>query len=142
MANVTIAPGNVIPPTTTSTIHVLGQATIAGEPINAGQSVALYTDGRYYLADTDNADKKNVAGIAGNSAAAAGQRVDIISASPALEVGAHGVAVGTPLFQSATPGALCPLADLTTGAYPTLVAYTASATTLQVAIAASANPKP
>lgn len=141
--NVTITPANVVPPTANTTLHLQPANTIAGEAIAAGQTVAqLAADKRYYKADTDNPDKKAVEGFAGNSAAAAGQRIDIITASPALEVGAHGVAVGTPLFQSATAGSICPLADLTTGAYPTLVAYAASATTLQVVIAQSANPKP
>lgn len=143
MANVTIAAASVVPPTTSSTTHVTPASTIAGEAIAAGETVAKLTaDGRYYRADTDDTTKNDVEGFAGNSAAVAGQRIDIINASPALEVGTHGVAVGTALFQSATPGKICPLADLTTGAFPTLVAYTASATTLQVVIAKSANAKP
>lgn len=142
MANVVITPANVVPPTTNTTTHVQSPA-IAGEAVSAGETVCqLAADNKYYRADSNDADKKTVVGIAGNTASGAGQRLDIITASPALEVGAHGAAVGTPLFQSATPGKMCPLADLASGSYPTLVAYAATSTTLQVAIAASTNPIP
>jgi len=143
MADITITPANVVPPNVSSTVHLQPAATIAGEAISAGETVCLLAaDLKYYKADANNTDKRNIVGIAGNTAAAAGQRVDIITTSLALEVGTHGVAVGVPLFQSATPGKLCPFADLASGDLVVLLAYSATSTTLQIVIAAATNPKP
>ena len=136
MADVTINPADVVPPTANTTSHLTQFSIIAGEAIDAGEIVCmLESDGKYYLADADDTNKQNVKGIAGNNAAVAGQRIDIITASPALVVGTHGVAVGTPLFASETPGKLCPYADLTAGAKPVLVAFAQSATALQIVLA-------
>ena len=136
MANVTITPTNVVPPTASTTLHLSPATYVAGEEIDAGEVVCLLaSDGKLYLADANQALKRDVKGFAGNSAVAANQRVDTITQSPALAVGAHGVTVGTPLFLSATPGKICPLADLVSGDLPVLVAYAASSTTLQVDIA-------
>lgn len=143
MADVTITPSNVVPPTANTTTHYQPQTVVAGEAISAGAVVCLLAaDGKVYNADANDTTKQNVLGIAGNSAVAAGQRVDIITQSPALAVGAHGVTVGTPLFLSMNPGKLCPFTDLTSTALPIHVAYSASTTTLQIIIAAAINPIP
>jgi len=143
MADVTITPTNVVPPAAATTTHFVPPNTLAGEALAAGEVVCLLeADGFYWRADANDANKQDVKGFAGNSAVVAGQRVDVITASPALEVGTHSVAVGTPLFVSNTPGKICPLADLTSGSLPVLVAYSASATTLQVVLAAATAPKP
>lgn len=140
MADVTITPANVVPPTTNTTAHYQPFTVVAGEAINAGAVVCLGSDGKIYNAISSDTTKQAVIGIAGNSAVAAGQRVDIITASPALAVGTHGVAVGTPLYSSTNSGKMCPFGDLSGTDLPTLVAYAATTTTLQVIIAASANP--
>lgn len=143
MADITITPSNVVPSSTATTIHLQPANTIVGEAINAGETVCLLAaDGRYWKADANDTLKQNVKGIAGNSAVAAGQRIDIIQATPAMEVGAHGVAVGIPLYQSATPGKLCPYADLSSGALPVLMAFAATATALTIVIATALQPKP
>lgn len=143
MADITITPTNVVPSPTATTIHFQPPSTIAGEAITAGETVCLLAaDSKYYKADANNTDKRDVKGIAGNSAVVAGQRVDIITQTPALEVGAHGVAVGVPVFQSATPGKMCPFADLASGDLAILVAYAVSATALQIVVAPSTTAKP
>lgn len=143
MADVTITPANVVPSPLATTTHLQPANTIVGETIAAGETICLLAaDSKYYKADANDADKRDVKGIAGNSAVAIGQRVDIITEAPALEVGTHGQAVGTPLFLSATPGKLCPYADLSTGALPVLMAYAATTTTLQIILAQALTPKP
>lgn len=135
MANLDITPSAVVPSPTSTTIH-FQPVMIGGEAIAAGDTVCqLATDSKAYKADANDADKRDVKGIAGASGAAAGQRVDVITETPSLTIGTHGVAIGTPLFQSATPGKMCPLADLATGDLPVLIAYVASTTTIQIAVA-------
>lgn len=143
MADVTITPANVVPPNANTTVRLAPATYITGEAIPAGSVVCLLaSDSKLYLADGNVALKRDVKGFAGNSAVAAGQRVDIITGCPALEVGAHSVTVGTPLYLSNTPGKICPFADLTTGSLPVLVAYATTATALQVVISAATAPIP
>lgn len=143
MANVTINPTDVIPDSAASTVHQQPANIVAGEAIAAGEIVCLLAaDGFYYKADANSVTLQNVKGMAGNSPVAAGQRLDIITQTPAIEIGAHAVAVGTPLFVSNTPGKLCPLADLTSGSLPILVAYTVTATAIQIVIATATTPIP
>lgn len=143
MANLSITPSNVVPGATAATVHYNPPNLVAGEAIAAGEVVCLLaSDGKAYKADANDADKRNVIGIAGNSAAAAGQRVDVISQAAALPIGTHGVAVGIPYFLSATAGKLCPLADLASGDLPVLCAYITSSTELQVVLAAALAAKP
>lgn len=142
MADVTITPANVVPSPLATTTHLQPANTIAGEAINAGETVCLLAaDGKYYKADANDTAKQDIKGFAGNSAVAAGQRVDIITASPALTVGTHGVTVGTALFQSNTAGKICPSADLGTGALAVLMAYAVTNTALQISLSASLAPK-
>lgn len=143
MADITINPASVVPSSASSTAHVQTPISISGEPISAGESVCLVAaDQKFWRADANDPAKQDVKGVAGNTSAAAGQRVDVISQTPAIEVGAHGQAVGTPLFQSSTPGKLCPYADLSSGALPVLIAYAVTATALQIVIATALAPKP
>lgn len=143
MADVTITATNVVPPNASTTIRATPSNVICGEAIAAGETVCLLAaDSKYYRGDANDADKRNIKGIAGNSAVVAGQRIDVITQSPALEIGTHGQAVGTPLFQSPTPGKLCPYGDLSTGALPVLMAYASTATAIQVLLATATTPKP
>lgn len=140
MANVTIAAASVVPPTGSTTMRITGTA---GEAIAAGETVArLDSDGFYYKADANDSNKHIVVGIAGNSAAVGGQKLDIVTASPALVVGTHGITVGTPLFQASTAGKICPLADLASGDFPTLLAWAVSSTAFQFGISSCSAVKP
>lgn len=140
MANVTIAAASVVPPTASTTTRIRGTA---GEAVAAGETVSrLNADGLYYKADANDTDKHIVAGIAGCSAAVAGQVLDVVTGSPALVVGTHGVTVGTPLFQSSTAGKICPLADLASGDFPTLLAWAITSTAFQFDISSCSAVKP
>lgn len=143
MANVTINPTDVVPDSAATTVHQQPASIIAGEAISAGEVVCLLAaDSRYYKADANVSTLRDVKGFAGNSPAAAGQRLDIITQAPSLEIGTHSVAVGTPLFLSNTPGKICPLADLTSGSLPVLLAYPVTATAIQIVIAVAGAPIP
>jgi hypothetical protein len=143
MADIIITPTNVVPPTGNATERLSPATFIAGVALLAGEVVCLdETDNKLYHADANNAARRDVKGFAGNSAVAAGQRLDVITKCPALVVGAHGVTVGTPLFLSNTAGKICPLADLGSGSLPVLVAFAQSATALEVSIAPATTPIP
>lgn len=89
------------------------QSGTAGATIAAGETVYQDTaDGnKYKLADGNNTLAMPVVGMAINSASA-GQPITILLSDPALTIGTHGVALGTPFFQSANAGKVCPFADL------------------------------
>lgn len=145
MADLSITPSNVVPSPLATTVRYQPPSpnTVVGEAIAAGETVCLLAaDSKLYKADANDTAKQDVKGIAGNSAVAAGQRVDVIAEAAVLEIGTHGLAVGTPMFQSSTAGKLCPLADLGSGALPVLMAYATTATALQIILAEALNPKP
>lgn len=123
MADTTINPADVLQSQGTQ-----GQKVIAGEAVAAGETVYLNDDTKYYKADGNDGSKMPVAGMAINSAPKAGQPLVIVKEDALLTIGTHGVGVGIPLFQSANPGKICPLADVGTGNLTTCVAVTASAT--------------
>ena len=143
MANVTINPTDVVPDSAATTVHLQPANIVAGEAISAGEVVCLLAaDSKYYKADANDALLQDVKGFAGNSPQAAGQRLDIITQTPSIEIGTHGVAVATPLFLSNTAGKICPLADLTSGSLPILLAFPVTATAIQIVIAVAGEPKP
>lgn len=131
MANLSITATAVVP--STSAVKLNGKA---GETVAAGEIVYLTsTSNTYSLADANDNTKLPAAGIAGNSAGT-GQALQVIVSDPSLTIGTHGVALGTPYFLSATPGKVCPLADLTTGDYTTAVFITKTTTTVAFGILA------
>lgn len=128
MANITITAANVVRSGSNQSLFAT-----AGETIAAGESV--YPDavtGRYMLADA-NVEGKQPTAVAANSASNM-QPLTVIVTDNDLAVGTHSQPVGTPFFQSATPGKLCPLGDLTTGDYVSCVAVAKTATTVALNI--------
>lgn len=110
----------------------------AGATIIAGQVVYLdsTTTGKWHHADSDAATAAargqgaNV-GIALNGASN-GQPIDVLTEGP-ITLGAV-LTAGTAYYLSPTPGGICPLADLLTGDYVTLLGLATSTSVLQVAV--------
>lgn len=103
---------------------------VAGATIAAGETVFLQaSDNKYYLADGNDTNKMPVHGIAANSASA-GQPITILVSDPNLTIGTHGQDLGTPFFQSANAGKVCPLEDVTTGNQTTAIFITKTTTTV------------
>lgn len=127
MADLSITPSAVIP---SMGAQRISNAT-AGATIAAGELVYQdTTDGnKFKLSDGNDANKLPVTGIAINSASA-GQPISVVTYDPALTIGAHGQALGTPFFQSATPGKVCPFADLAAGNFVTCTFIILSTTTV------------
>ena len=107
---------------------------LAGAAITAGQTVYFDTStNTYKLADSNSATAavRQPAGIALNSAAS-GQPVTVKGAGPITFNAVLTLGVG--YYQSATPGGICPAADLTTGHYPTFLGFATSTTVLDLDI--------
>lgn len=109
----------------------------AGATVTAGQTV--YLDGTtdtYKLADCDSATAavRSVVGIALNPAAS-GQPLKVHTRGP-ITIGAT-MTVGTTYYLSQNPGGICPIGDLSTGDYRTIIGIATSATVLDVLIHAS-----
>ena len=122
MADLTISSTTVVP----SSTAVLTQLT-SGATISAGD--AVYVDAtdsnKVKLAQADGtAEEAAVYGIA-SCDASAGQPVVIVRKDTNLAIGAT-VAVGDFYVVSATPGGICPNADLITDDYFSIVGWTVS----------------
>lgn len=129
MADITITPTNVVAGGSSVTVD-----GTAGAAITAGQVV--YRDaatGRYLLADCDSgtAAARSPVGIALNGAAI-GQPVEVLTRG-AVTIGAT-LTAGVAYYLSGTAGGICPVADLTTGDYPTILGIATSASVLDVLI--------
>jgi len=94
-----------------------------------------------YLDATDSHKAKAADANSGTAAArvpvgillnggAAGQPAEYIEADTDLTVGSHGLTVGTAIILSATAGKMAPIADATTGWYPTLIGIAKTSTTI------------
>lgn len=130
MADLAITATSVVPGANAS----IDRTRFAGAAITAGQPVYLdAATNTYKLSDADSgtAALRVVNGIA-ISGAAAGQPIAVQTGGP-LTLGAT-LAVGVMYYLSKTAGAICPVADLTTGAYPTALGFAISASVLQVNI--------
>lgn len=106
----------------------------AGAAITAGQVVYRdATTGRYLLADCDSATAaaRSPAGIALNGAAT-GQPVEVLTKG-AVTIGAT-LTAGVAYYLSPIAGGICPVADLLTGDYPTIIGIARSTTVLDVLI--------
>jgi hypothetical protein len=109
-------------------------AGTAGATITAGQVVYLDSaDSEYKLADADSATAavRSPAGIALHGASD-GQPLTILSKGP-ITIGAT-VTAGVAYYLSPTAGGICPVADLLTGDYPTVLGLATSATVIEVDI--------
>ena len=100
----------------------------AGAAITIGQP--LYYDAgseTWKLADANVLAASYVGGIAG-SAAASGQQVIVITEDPDLTLGAT-LSMTAPIYcLSATAGGIAPVADVTTGWYPSVIIIAKSTT--------------
>ncbi len=129
MADITITAANVV----SGSPARVAKGT-AGATLTAGQVVYLDTaTSSYKLADNNSATAavRSPTGIALN-AAATGQPVSVHMSGP-LTIGAT-VTGGVAYYLSDTPGGICPVADLTTGEYPTIIGIATSASVLDVKI--------
>lgn len=110
----------------------------AGATITAGQIVFLdsASTGKWLLADSDAATavargQGASVGIALNGAAN-GQPLEVLTEGP-ITLGAV-MTAGTAYYLSPTPGGICPLADLLTGDYVTLLGLATSTSVLYLDI--------
>jgi len=129
MTDLVITAANVI--AGTGARRVLGTA---GATITAGKVVYLDTsDSKYKLADNNSSTAaiRSPAGIALNGAAN-GQPLVIHEEGP-LTIGAT-LEPGAVYFLSDTPGGICPVADLASGEYPTILGIATSTTVLDIDI--------
>lgn len=104
----------------------------AGAAVTAGQVVYLdESAGTWKLADNDSATAaaRSPRGIALNGAAS-GQPLAVHLEGP-ITIGAT-LTAGVAYYLSSAPGGICPVADLATGDYPTIVGIATSTTVLDV----------
>lgn len=133
MADLTITAASVIAGSTATIKH-----EVAGATITAGQQV--YRDAtasnKCKLADCDSATAgvRDLYGTALHGASD-GQPLAVATGGP-VTIGATMMA-GVAYYLSATPGGICPVADLGAGDYPTIVGIATSTTVLDIAIHAS-----
>jgi hypothetical protein len=128
MADITITAASVVP----SSSAVL-EDIIAGATLTRGQPYYLDSADSYTAKPAD-ADTQAAARAVGIVAAdlAVGQVGKGIRSDPALAIGAT-VAAGTAYYVSTTAGGICPVADLGSGDYTTLLGLGISTT--QIALA-------
>ncbi len=132
MADLTITAASVVPGSGASTVN-----GTAGETITAGQTVyKSSTTNKYMKADSNSgtAEARVPVGIALNGAAL-NQTVGVLRAGP-ITIGAT-MTAGVAYYQSDTAGGICPVADVGSGEYATIVGMATSTTVLDVDIQAS-----
>jgi len=125
MAALSITAGSVVKGTGAKTT-----TGIAGASITAGQVVYLDSaTQKYQLCDADSgtAAARTAAGIALHAAAA--NQPLTVQTSGQITIGAT-VAPGVAYFTSATAGGVAPVADNTTGVYPTFLGFGISTTVI------------
>jgi hypothetical protein len=106
----------------------------AGTTVTAGQAVYLdATTGRYLLADNNSATAaaREPDGIALNGAAN-GQPLGVLTKGP-VTIGAT-MTAGVAYYLGDTAGGICPVADLASGEYPSIIGIATSTTVLNVKI--------
>ena len=92
-----------------------------GEAVTQGQPGYFNTDGKYYQADANaSATTAKAIGIFLTPASTDGYAVFAEGAGRTINLGAT-LTVGETYVVSATKGAICPIADLTTGDYPCII---------------------
>lgn len=133
MADLTITATNVVAGSNARTVH-----GVAGVAITAGQVVYLdsATTGKWQLADNNaaSAAARQPHGIALNSASL-NQPIAVQTDGP-ITIGAT-LTAGVAYYLSDTPGGICPVADLATGEYPTVLGMATSTTVLDIDIQSS-----
>lgn len=129
MADLTITAASVVAGSGASISH-----GTAGAAVTAGQMGYLDdATTRYLLADNNSAtaEARVPDGLFLNSAAV-GQPVAVLTRGP-VTIGAT-LTPGVAYYLGDAPGSLCPVADLASGEYPTLIGMATSASMLNVKI--------
>lgn len=132
MADLTITAGSVLP----GANAVIERGT-AGASVTAGQVVYLEAaTTTYKLADSDSgtAEVRSPRGIALH-AASSGQPL-AVQTSGSITIGATGTS-GLAYYLSKTAGGICPVADIATGGYATVLGIMTSTTVLKLNITES-----
>ncbi|MBW8814032.1 MAG: hypothetical protein JF588_11460 [Caulobacterales bacterium] len=132
MADIAITAANVV-----SGANAVTEQGLAGAAITAGQLVYKEAaTGKYKLSDADSAtaEVRGVRGVALNNAAA-GQPLTVQTKGQ-ITIGGT-LTVAAAYFASATAGAIAPVADMTTGKYPTFLGFGITASILDLNIASS-----
>lgn len=128
MADIVITAANVIAGAGATILH-----GSAGATATAGQAVVRNAAGQYVLSDADGATPalKNVTGITLNGASA-NQPLSVLKDGP-ITIGGT-LTPGASYWLSATPGGICPDADVGAGENAILIGVATSATVLLVNI--------
>lgn len=129
MADIAITAANVVPGVNAKIVGGTAGATIV-----AGKTVYQDpADLKWKLADCDGATaaERAVKGIALNGASN-GQPLDVLTEGD-ITLGAV-MTAGIAYYLSKTAGGICPVADLTAGAYATLIGISKSTSVLSVKI--------
>lgn len=132
MADLSITAANVVAGAGATVEH-----GTAGATVTAGQIVYLDdSDDKFKLAD-DNSGTAAVRAAYGIAlhGASNGQPLAVLTAGP-VTIGAA-LTAGVAYYLSDTPGGICPVADLASGEYPTIVGIATSTTVLDVQIQAA-----
>lgn len=131
MADITITAANVLKGNGANLEH-----GTAGAATTAGQTVYRDANGKYQLADSNSgtAIARVPRGIALH-AAGANQPLTILLSGP-VTIGAT-LTAGVAYYQSDTPGGICPVADVGSGEYATIIGIATSTSVLAVEIKAS-----
>lgn len=132
MADLTITAANVVKGSSAS----VDRGT-AGETITAGKVVYLNeSTNKYMLADSNSATvaARSPDGIALNGAST-NQPVAVVQGGP-VTIGAT-LTAGVAYYLSDTPGGICPVADVGSGEYATVIGIATSASVLDVRIVES-----
>lgn len=115
----------------------------AGETITAGMSVYLKAaDGRWWKAQCDGVIAESGSGVLRGIAlhgSLAGQPLAVMEAGD-IVIGAT-VTVGTEYYVSATAGGICPVADLASTNYLTIVGYAITTTVIRLLMTATGIQK-
>lgn len=112
-------------------------AGTAGETITAGQTVyKSSTTGKYMKADSNSgtAEARVPVGVALNGGAL--NQPVLVQKSGDVTIGAT-LTAGVAYYQSDTAGGICPVADVGSGEYSTIVGIAKSASVLAIGIQAS-----
>lgn len=127
MSDLSITAANVVPGSDAVVEH-----GTAGVSITAGQQVYLDSaTGKYGLADNNSATAgvRKPRGTALHAAAA--NQPLAIQRDGSITIGAT-MTAGVAYYLSDTPGGICPVADLASGEYPSLIGMATSTTVLDL----------
>lgn len=145
MANLTQTASSVGIGSSSTTATSIGgfNSVQAGEAITQGMPVYLSsTDGKYYKADANaSSSTAQARGIALTPASTNGYFIIHNAIGAYINLGAT-LTVGTTYVVSATAGAICPIADLTTGDYPCILGTAYSSSLLLTAYSFAGVAKP